>query len=173
MQDFTRKRKNADTKRTLRSHHYIEIEKLRKYLSGILYIYNDKADLGKNMDQFIYDKNYFNNTHIIKSNIQPVSNIPKEERFISSMTPIGFRNGQDESRCYVNSSFQVLFINNFFGTLIMNTNCKTVLTNMDNITNDYNDNLKKIMILQVIQQIIFKMLIGGKKIVTSDGFFSN
>ena len=35
MQDFTQKSKNDDTKKTLRSHHYIEIEKLRKYLSGI------------------------------------------------------------------------------------------------------------------------------------------
>ena len=108
MQDFTRKKKNDNTKRTLCSHHYIENEKLRKSLSGILYIENDKANLGKKMDQFINDKSDFNNTHIIKSNIQRISNIPEEERCISSMTPIGFRNGQDESRCYVNSSFQVL-----------------------------------------------------------------
>ena len=98
MQDFTWKRKDSDTKRTIRSHHYIEIEKLRKYLSGILYIENDKAYIGEKMDQFINDKSDFNNTHIIKSNIQPVSNIPEEERFISSMTPIGFRNGQNCSR---------------------------------------------------------------------------
>ena len=104
-------KKNSDTKRTLHSNHYIEIEKLGKYLSGILYIYNDKVDLGENMDQFVNDKSDFNNTHIINSNIQPVSNIPEEEHFIWSMTPIGFRNGQDDSRCYVNSSFQVLFFN--------------------------------------------------------------
>ena len=91
-------------------HHYIEIEKLIKYLSGILYIENYKADLGVNKDQLINDKSEFNNTHIIKSNIEPVSNIPEEECFISSMTPIGFRNGQYESRCYVNSSFQLIFL---------------------------------------------------------------
>ena len=67
---------------TLRSHHYIEIEKLRKYLSGILYIENVQAYIGENMYQFINDKSDFNNTHIIKSNIQPVSNIPEEERLI-------------------------------------------------------------------------------------------
>ena len=104
MQIFTWKRKNANTKRILRLHHYIEIEKLRKYLSGILYNENDKSDLGKNMDQFINDKSDFNNTHVIKSNIQPVSNILEEERFISSMAPIGFKNGQDKSRCDVDSS---------------------------------------------------------------------
>ena len=73
------KNKNADTKSTLRSHHYIEIKKLRKYLSGILYIENDKTDLGKNLYQFINDKSDFNNTHIIKSNVQTVSNKPEEE----------------------------------------------------------------------------------------------
>ena len=105
--------KNADTKKALRSHHYIEIDKLIKYLSGILYIKNIKADLEKRADEFINDKSDFNNTHIIKSNILPVTNVPEEEQFISSMTPIGFRNDQDESRCYVNSTFKVLFFNIF------------------------------------------------------------
>ena len=44
------RKENADTKRTLRSHHYIKIEKLRKYLSGILYIENNKADIGGGVD---------------------------------------------------------------------------------------------------------------------------
>ena len=113
MHYFTWKATIADTKSTLRSHHYIEIEKLRKYISGILHIENNKADLEKKVDEFINDKSDFNKTHIIKSNILPVSNIPEEERFISSMTPIGFRNDQDESRYYVNSTFQVLFFNIF------------------------------------------------------------
>ena len=99
MQDFTWKRKYVDTKSTLRLHHYIEREKLRNCLSGILYIENDEADIEKKTNQFISDKSDFNNKHIIKYKIQPISNIMKEPRFISSMTPIGFINGQDESRC--------------------------------------------------------------------------
>ena len=69
----------ADTKSTLRSHHYIGIENLRKYLYGIPHIEITKADLEKKVDEFINDKSDFNNTHIIKSNIQPVSNVPEEE----------------------------------------------------------------------------------------------
>ena len=113
MHDFTRKNTIADTKRTLCSHHYIGIEKLRKYLYGISHIENNKSDLEKKVDEFINDKSDFNNTHIIKSNILPVSNIPEEEQFISSMTPIGFRNDQDESRCYINLTFQVIFFSIF------------------------------------------------------------
>ena len=104
--------KKTDTKKTLRSHNYIKREKLRKYLSGIL------------KNQFINDISNFNNKHIIQYNNKPIYNIPEEQRYISSMTPIGSRNGQDESRCYVNSSFQVLFFNIFFRTLIMNIDCE-------------------------------------------------
>ena len=78
MQDFTWKTTIANTKRTLRSHHCIGIEKLRKYLYGIPLIENTKAGLEKKVDEFINDKIDFNNTHIIKSNIKPVSNIPEE-----------------------------------------------------------------------------------------------
>ena len=47
MQDFIWERKNADTKNTLHSHHFNGREKLRKYMSGVLSINNDDADLGK------------------------------------------------------------------------------------------------------------------------------
>ena len=69
------------------------------------------------------------------------------------MTPIGFMNGRDESIFYVNSSLQVIFLNIFFRTLIMNIDCERMMKNLDNSTDDYNGYLQKIMILQVIQQI--------------------
>ena len=144
---------------------------MRKYISGILYNQNIKADLEKKVDEFINDRSDFNNTHIIKSNILPISNIPEEEQFISSMTPIGFRNDQDESRCYFNSTFQVIFFNIYFRTLIMNIDCDRMLTNIDNSTDDYNGHIQKIMILQFIQYIFCEMLIGGNVFVNSDGIF--
>ena len=48
-------KKNAVTKSKIRLHHYIEREKLRKYLTGVLSIENDEADLGNKMNQFIND----------------------------------------------------------------------------------------------------------------------
>ena len=38
-------------KKTLCLHYYIEREKLRKYMSGILSIENDEVDLGKSVHQ--------------------------------------------------------------------------------------------------------------------------
>ena len=105
---------------------------------GILSVENDKADLGEKTNQFINDKINFYNKHI-----QDISNIPEEPHFISSMTPIGFSNGQDESRCYVNLSFQVPFFNIFKKMLIMNIDCEKMLSNMDNSTYDFYGNLQK------------------------------
>ena len=115
MQDFTWKTTINDTKSTLRSHHYISIDLWRKYLNGITVIESTQADLDKMVDEFISHKIVFNNAHIIKSDIQQITNITEKARFISSMTPTGFRNDQDESRCYVNSTFQVLFSMYFLG----------------------------------------------------------
>ena len=50
----------------------------------------------------------------------------------------------------------------------MNIDCDRMLTNIDNILDEYNGHIQKIMILQVIQQIFCEMLIGGRKIVNSD-----
>ena len=77
MQDFTWKTTITNTKRTLRSHHYIGIEIRRKYLYGITLIKSTQADLEKKVDEFINNKIDFNTTHIIKSDIQPVTNVPK------------------------------------------------------------------------------------------------
>ena len=53
----------------------------------------------------------------------------------------------------------------------MNIDCNRMLTNLDRSTDNYNGHIQKIMILQVIQQIFFEILIGGRKIVNSDENF--
>ena len=99
-----------------------------------------------------------------------MSNISEEPCYISSMTPTGFINGQDELRCYVNSSFQVIFLYNF-RHLIMNIACKKIIEILDNSEDDHKCYIQKIVILQVIRQIFCEMLTGGRKIFNSDMFF--
>ena len=67
------------------------------------------------------------------------------------MAQTGFINCQDESRCYVNSSFQVLFFNIFSRQVIMNIDCEKNIENMDNSEDNYRGYVQNIMILQVIQ----------------------
>ena len=101
---------------------------------------------------------------------EPIYNLPEEPCHISSMTPTGLINGQDESICYVNLSFKVLFLNIVFRQLIMNIDCENVIEHMYNNEDDYRGYIQKIMILQVIQQIFCEILIGGKRNVDSDMF---
>ena len=98
-------------------------------------------------------------------------NIPEETRYVSSMTPTGFINGQDESRCYVNSLFQVVFFDIFFSPLIMNIDCDEIMENMDSTADYYRSYIQKIVILQVIQKIFCQILIGERKNNYTDSFF--
>ena len=53
----------------------------------------------------------------------------------------------------------------------MNIDCELFLENLDNSTYDYNGYVHKIMILQVILNILCEILIGGRKIVNSNVLF--
>ena len=72
LHDFTQEQK-PDTKKTLCLHHFIE-KKLRKYLSGILYIDNDEVDLVNKINHFINDIiNYNKNIAFSKTtNLYPI-----------------------------------------------------------------------------------------------------
>ena len=47
------------------------------------------------------------------------------------MAPTGLMNDQDQSRCYVNSSFQVHFLIYIFGQLTMNIDCDNIMKELD------------------------------------------
>ena len=83
-----------------------------------------------------------------------ISNIPEEPRYISSITPTGFINVQDESRCYVDLSFEVIIFNIFFIHLIMNIDCEKIIENMGNSEDYYISYITKIVIMQVILHVL-------------------
>ena len=77
----------------------------------------DEADLEMTTNQFINDIRKFNNEHIIQCYNETKYNIPEEPRYISSMTQNIFINGQYESICCVNLSFQVILFDIYFQTV--------------------------------------------------------
>ena len=68
----------------------------------MLYIDIHEAYLEKKTNQFNNDISNFTKKYIIQCYNKTISNILEEPEYISSMTPTGFINGQDESICYVN-----------------------------------------------------------------------
>ena len=89
-------------------------KELWRYLGGLLSIMVDEGDLENRTKQWINYIILFNNEQLIQRYNINQSNIPEESRYISCLTPTGFINGQDESRCDVNLSFQVLYFDIFF-----------------------------------------------------------
>ena len=107
LQDYSRKKNEWYQKNVTYASLYLRI---LNEISGWFVIYNFwwSRYHGQKSQRF-YHIWYFNKEHIIKPYNLTQYNIPEEEHYISCMTPTGFINGQDESRWYVNSSFQVDF----------------------------------------------------------------
>ena len=110
-------RKNYWYQKTLCTHYFTNKRKLWKHLGCLLSIIFDEVDIQNITNQLINDIKNLNNERIIKCYNVNQSNITEEPCYISSMKPNGFINGQDESRCYVNLSFQVFFFNIYFQTV--------------------------------------------------------
>ena len=88
-------------------------------MGGLLSNMVKEAVLKHITNHCINDISLFNNNErIIQCYNIPQYNITEEPRYISCMAPTRLFNGQYESRRYVNSSFQVLFYNIYFQTVI-------------------------------------------------------
>ena len=95
----------------------------------------------------------------------------QEEQYITRMTPTGFINVQYESICGANSSFQVHFFNIYFRQLIFNIDCAKNIEEIYDSEDGFSSNFHKVVIIQVIQNIVYEMLIGGRKPVYTNSFF--
>ena len=87
------------------------------------------------------------------------------------MTPTLIINYQYESRCYVNSSFQVRFFNIYFRQLILNIDYERFIEELYGSEYEFSANFQKNLTLRVIQHISCEMLTDGRKIVYTDSFF--
>ena len=68
---------------------------LFNYMDGLLYIIIEEEEIKIRTNQWFNHSRDFNNKHVITPYNVTISNIPKEEQFITCMTPTGFINGQD------------------------------------------------------------------------------
>ena len=96
-------------------------------MGGLSSIIVDEEDLKNRTNQQINAIINFNNEHILMGYNVTQSNIAEEEQYISCMTPTGLINGQDKSRCYVNSQFQVHFFNISNRKLVVNIDCDKII----------------------------------------------
>ena len=51
----------------------------------------------------------------------------EESLFVTVRSPLGFINREDETRCYLNATLQLLCVNVIFRQLVLNIDCYTML----------------------------------------------
>ena len=78
------------------THHYIEKNKIWKYLDRLISIIFDEADIMNSKTQWFYHVLNFNKEYIIHPYHVNKDIISEEERYISFMTPTLLSNGLDE-----------------------------------------------------------------------------
>ena len=90
----------------------------------------------------------------------------EDSLFVTVRSPPVFINKENETRCYLNSTFQLLYFNVLFRELIFKINCYTMLNGMKTESQYFVHNFQKIMILRELQKCFGEIYLGEKKICT-------
>ena len=88
----------------------------------------------------------------------------EESLFVKFRSPPVFINRENETRCYLNSIFQLLYFNVLFRELVFKTNCYAMLNGLKRESQDFAHNSQNIMILRELHKCFGEIYLGGKKI---------
>ena len=83
------------------------------------------------MDKLVYhclvSLEKFHKQYIIMPSLSFNPLLIEESLFVTVQSPPGFINRENETRCYLNSTFQLLYFNVLFRELVLKINCYTML----------------------------------------------
>ena len=147
----------------LRPHHFVDKQKIRDFMKFLLYSIVHKIDIMNSLEQWVFHIYEFHNKHVILPMNNSIPTVFKEERCMYCLTQTGFINGQDESRCYVHSSFKIQFLNLYFRQLILGIDRVKIIEQLDDSEDKYISKFQNIVIMQENPILFDEMLIGGRK----------
>ena len=75
----------------------------------------------------------FHKKYIIMPSISLNSLFIEESLFVTVQSTLGFINRENETRCYLNATLQLLYFNVLFRQLVLNIDCYTMLNDNDKI----------------------------------------
>ena len=99
------------------------------------------------------------------------SSFSEESRYIAVISPPGFINQENETRCYFNETIQLLYFNVLFILLILNVDCDTMMTYLDKNNKNISYHYHNIMIVKELQGKSGEMYLESKTF-SSDNFFT-
>ena len=86
----------------------------------------------------------------------------EESLFVTVRSLPVFMNQENETRFYLNSTFQLLYFNVIFIELVLKINCYTMLNGLKRESQDFVHNFQKIIVLRELQKHFDEIYSEGK-----------
>ena len=97
------------------------------------------------VDHFLDSFEKFHKQYTIMPSLSFDPLIIEDISFVTVRSPPGFINQENETRCYLNSTFQNLYFSVLFRELVFKINCYTMLNGLKRESQYFVHNLLKIM----------------------------
>ena len=104
---------------------------MKQYLTHIFESDTSSVDMNEKVYHWCDSFEKFHNKYIIMPSKYLNSSFLEESWFITVRSPPGFINQENETRCYLNATIQLLYCNALFILLVLNIDCYTMINGMD------------------------------------------
>ena len=103
---------------------------MKDYLTHVLKNETSNGDMNEKVDNCLDSFEKFHKKYIITPSISLNYLILEESMFVTVQSPPGFINQENETICYLNATFQLLYFNVLFRQLVLNVECYTMLNGL-------------------------------------------
>ena len=105
-------------------------KEVKDYWASLLKNDTKIYEMDELVDHCLVSFEKFHRQYIIMPSLSFDPLIIEESSFVTVRSPPGFINRENETRCYLNSTFQHLYLNVLFRELVLKINCFTMLNGL-------------------------------------------
>ena len=136
---------------------------MKHYLNHILKSDTSSGDMNEKVDHWLDSFEIFHKNYITMPSLLLNSLFLEESLFVAVQSPPGFINLENETRCYLNATLQLLYFNGIFRKLVLKNDCYTILNGQVK-SQHFVHNFQKIVIMKKLQKQFGEIYLGGKKV---------
>ena len=103
---------------------------MKDYWTHVLKNDTSSGDIDEKVEHWLYSFENFHKKYIIMPSLSLNSLLIEESLFVPVWSPPGFINRENETRFYLNATFQILYFNVLFRQLIHKIYCYTMLNGL-------------------------------------------
>ena len=134
-------------------HYTINSNEVKGYWDHVLKKDTTLYEMNELLDDCLVTFEKFHKQYIIISSLLLDPLLMEEKPFVTVLSPPGFVNPENETRCYLNSTFQHLYYNVLFRDLVFKINCYTILNDLKTVSQHFVHNFQKKKIFREFQNV--------------------